>query len=268
MAAPTPSDLAQGVPAGAEIAKRIPGPNGQGELLLDTNGGVYAIGGAQYMGSYHDDNYLDPVHRNDPNRQFYDLVLNEGGGYTLKSDRGWYDLGPRYQELQRQAAEQAAAQQAPVGPAPNSLYTDPAYLNFIRTSDLGIETVADQIRRQNAAIQASLGIDQASRENQGVVERENIYKNYASRGISRSGGRGVDEARQGQQQANDLARLQSGATEQITAGHSQLANAVADRMRQAGEMGFDTAQMQDMERRNEELKQKYPTEFGSGGGGY
>lgn len=262
MAAPTPSDIAQGVPAGAEIATRVAAPGG-GEYLLDKNGGVYAIGGAQYMGSYFDDQYLDPVHRNDPNRQFYDLRLKEGGGYELFSDRGNYDLSGTWQAKQRAAAEAAAAQQAAEANA-NSLYSDPAYLAFIRNSDLGIETVANQIARQNAALQSALGLDIARRENQGIEEREGIYKNYASRGIARSGGRMVDTNRQQLAQTDDIASMNARTASEMAGNHERLASAVADRMRQAGELGLSTGQQQDLERRNEELRQKYPTEYGYG----
>lgn len=257
MAAPSPSDLQQGVPSGAQIAKRVPAPGG-GEYLLDINGGVYAIGGAQYAGSYQDDQYLDPAHRNDPNRQFYDMQLNPEGGYSLISDRGTYDLAPRHQEIQRNAAAEAAK------PAPNSLYGDPAYLQFIRTSDLGLETVAENVRRRNIALNSALGLDVGRVQNQGTVSRENISSGHESRGMFRSGRRQRDIERQRSGEGDQLAGLRATATEQMAQGHEQLAGALADRLREAGELGFSTAQQQDVEAKNEELRKKYPLDYGMG----
>lgn len=265
MAAPSQSDLAQGVPGNANITKRVPAPGG-GEYLLDANGGVYAIGGAAYQGSYQDDSYLDPIHRNDPNRQFNDLILNPNGGYALQTTQGnQYDLAPEWQK--RQQASLQAAQPANQGLA-NTLYSDPAYLNFIRTSDLGIDTVASQVRRKNAAIQAAMGIDEASLGNQQQLNRESIDRGYESRGMFRSGMRSQDRERSENEYGGQLAGIRNTATEQMASGHDQLANAVADRMRQAGEKGFDTAQMQDLETKNEDLKKRYPLDYGSNSGGY
>lgn len=258
MAMPTPADLQQGVPATANIVKRIPGPSG-GELLLDANGGVYAIGGAQYQGSYLDDAYVAPEHRNDPNRQFSDIRLNPEGGYALASSRGEeYNLAPAWQQRQQQAVQQAAT------PAANSLYSDPAFLAFIRQSDLGIETVAEQVRRKNAALQSALGLDIARTQNAGQQSREGINNSYEARGVFRSGKRLQDLARQENDQSDVIAQRRASTTEQIAAGHDTLANAVADRMRQAGEQGFSTSQTQDLENRNEELRKKYPNEYGTG----
>lgn len=257
MAAPSQSDLQQGVPASANITKRVAAPGG-GELLVDANGGVYAIGGAQYQGSYLDDSYVGGQHRNAP-RTFNDLILNPQGGYSLRATSGEvYDLAPEWQRRQ-QAALQAAP---PPGPAPNSLYSDPAYLAFIRNSDLGIETTAESVRRKNSALQSALGLDVARTQNSGVQTREGIDRGYESRGVFRSGLRQQDNERQRNDESDTLTGLRSRTTEQVAQGHEQLAGAVADRMRQAGELGFSTAQQQDLESKNAELMKKYPLDYG------
>lgn len=97
MAAPTPEEIAQGVPPTANIVQRIPGTNGQGTIALDDMGGIYTTGGAEFLGSYWSEELAQ--HRNDPNRRFTGIVA-EGGGYRILSDQpgelGYY-FGPRTQ---------------------------------------------------------------------------------------------------------------------------------------------------------------------------
>ena len=59
-------------------------PNGPGRWLQGERGGVFAEGGAPFMGSYLG---LDPRHRNDPNRRFTGIVA-EGGGYRSLTNTG------------------------------------------------------------------------------------------------------------------------------------------------------------------------------------
>lgn len=54
---------------------------GGGQWALGTDGGVFALGGAKFLGSYFT---IDPRHRNDPNRRFSAIQVNDKtGGYDL-----------------------------------------------------------------------------------------------------------------------------------------------------------------------------------------
>src|SRR5882672_8184603 len=93
LGAPSDADIQAGVPAGANIVKRVPAPSGKGELLLDANGGVYDTGGQSFSGSYFS---LNPEQRQGT-RTFQDITVDpQTGGYTLKSNIPGqnYDFGP------------------------------------------------------------------------------------------------------------------------------------------------------------------------------
>ena len=83
MGVPTPAEIEAGVPAGANIVQRIAGPNGQGTYVLDDQGGIYTMGGAQFFGSYWSPEMEE--HRNDPERRFSAITL-ESGGYRILSN--------------------------------------------------------------------------------------------------------------------------------------------------------------------------------------
>jgi hypothetical protein len=63
-------------------AKEAPGG---GIWAVGADGGVFALGGAPFFGSYHSER-LAP-HRNDPNRRFTGIEVTETGGYRILSDR-------------------------------------------------------------------------------------------------------------------------------------------------------------------------------------
>lgn len=95
MATPTAEELAAGVPAGTNIVQRIPGPNGTGSYAVDEQGGVYALGGAPFLGSYWSPEMEQ--HRNDPNRRFTGITA-ESGGYRIHSSNPGemgYFFGPQ-----------------------------------------------------------------------------------------------------------------------------------------------------------------------------
>src|SRR5882672_12431920 len=82
LGAPSDADIQAGVPAGANIVKRVPAPSGKGELLVDANGGVYDTGGQSFSGSYFS---LKPEQRQG-NRQFTGIQTDPNtGGYKLIS---------------------------------------------------------------------------------------------------------------------------------------------------------------------------------------
>jgi hypothetical protein len=64
---------------GERVVGKIANPNGPGFYLQGEYGGVFAEGGAPYLGSYFDPNMAQ--HRNDPNRRFTGIEAIAGGGY-------------------------------------------------------------------------------------------------------------------------------------------------------------------------------------------
>ena len=91
--ADVPADLMRQVPAGAKPVDAIPGPNGQGWYVLGSDGGVFALGGAPYLGGYQDANMAGA--RNDPTRTFSGIMVNAQGGYTLLSNKSeHYNFNP------------------------------------------------------------------------------------------------------------------------------------------------------------------------------
>ena len=64
---------------GERIVGKIPNPSGPGFYLQGEYGGIFAEGGAPYLGGYFDPNMAE--HRNDPNRRFTGIEALEGGGY-------------------------------------------------------------------------------------------------------------------------------------------------------------------------------------------
>jgi hypothetical protein len=64
---------------GERIVGKIPNPNGPGFYLQGEYGGVFAEGGAPYLGGYFDPSMAE--HRNDPNRRFSGIRATPGGGY-------------------------------------------------------------------------------------------------------------------------------------------------------------------------------------------
>lgn len=229
MAAPTAADIQAGVPAHANIIKRVPNPAG-GEYLLDSNGGVYAIGGAQYGGSYHDDSYVGAQHRNDPNRQFSDLVLDPRGGYRLVSQTGEnYDLAPEYQK------------RFGASTPPNPLAQDPAWAAFLRTSGLEYDQAAGDIARRSSAINTALGLDIPDIEEQGKKDRRGIDSNFEARGVYESGQRLKLLGEQEAHQARQLGRRQLAAGNQIGGLESDLADTVARIQRRGAELGSSIA---------------------------
>lgn len=262
MAAPTPQDLQQGVPASANVVKRVAAPGG-GEYLLDANGGVYAIGGASYQGSYWDDRYLDPKHRVHQNLQFKDIVLDPNGGYKLLYDdpsgsgRVYdYNLAPAFQQMNPGWKPPAPK------PKPNTLYSDPGFLAFMRSSDLELETAAQQVARQQDALRRALGLQETQIKDQGVQDRQNIANSFEARGVFRSGMNAVKQAEAEQRMAADLAARKRETANQISGLSESLASKVAEQQRAAGEKGYGVAGQQDLAARQEALRAKYPASFG------
>lgn len=259
MAGPTPEDLKQGVPPTANVVKRVAAPGG-GEYLLDANGGVYAIGGANYGGSYFDQNYLDQKH-NTGAQNFTDLVLNPMGGYKIISEQSpvGYDFSGEYQ---RRYGQTQAPPGAPAAPAPNTLYSDPGFLAFLRSSDLGLETAASKVAQQQDALRRALGMSTTQLQDQGGQERQGIANSFESRGVFRSGMNAVKQAEQEQRQAQAISANQAQTAGQVADLSASLADKVAEQQRLASEKGYGVAGEQELNKLQEGLRAKYPSAYG------
>lgn len=237
-----PAEIRAQIPAGANVQSVVPAPGG-GYLAVGADGGVFALGGAQFHGNYFD---VPAQHRNDPNRRFTGIEAKPGGGYAIVSSTGEkYDFGPP-------------------APAPNTLVTDPAYQAFQRTSGLGLETAAQNVARKRLAIDTALGQNIADTEHAGEQQRKGISGGFESRGVFRSGAHrlGLDE--QERQQAVTTSTARTTAAGQIAADQEGLIGEVGRIQREAAEKGLSTAQTQDLDAGIEALRKKYPDAFASG----
>lgn len=247
-----------GLPAGVKEVQRIAAPGG-GYYVLGSDGGVFALA---------DDNGKSPAFygsvpgiKGDTlagQHQFGEgaLELNPTGGYTLTDTGGRkYGFDTNY----------ARANGLNVPDAGNTVTSDPAFLAFLRTSGLGLETAANQVRQQtgsvNAALQTSLGdignnYDESGRRTAGSHE---------ARGILRS-----SDTQQAMDQ-NERARLsaqtaaQNNASNQIGSLNSGLVQKVLDTQNRAAELGLQTGQNQDYDSQINQIKKKYQPELSAGG---
>lgn len=244
MASPTPEDIAAGVPGGVNIVKRIAAPGG-GEYLLGADGGVFAIGGAKYQGAY---TGLAEADRQGT-RSFTDIELGQNGGYTLKSDAGErYAFGTDY-KTPDQAAQEA------------SIYTNPAYMAFVRSADLGLEESARRVATRSNAINQALGNNTAEMGEQNRQSQRGINNSYEARGVYKSGARQVANDEQNARYATALGKAESEAASQVSDLHTSFADQVSGIQRDAGERGFDVAQTQDVEQRLAATRRKFPEYF-------
>lgn len=241
MPAPSPADIAAGVPAGANIVGRVKAPSGQGELLVDANGGVYDTGGQSFNGSYFS---LSPEQRQG-SRQFTGITTNDQGGYQLQSDKPGqnYDFGP---------SDYVKAHQA------NPLYSDPAFLQFSANAGLDYETAAADVARKQAALNNALALRMPQMEQQGKDAVDNVYGTYATRGLYGSGQQAQDE---GKAQANNLASIastQADTANQIADLHSGLVTKRLSGLQAATDRGYGVAGSQDLTNRFDTVDKKYP----------
>jgi hypothetical protein len=128
----------------------------------------------------------------------------------------------------------------------------------MRSSGLGLETAANQVRQQtgsvNAALQTSLGdignsYDQQAKRTQG---------GYEARGVLRSGEtqQGLDQVERARLSAQTTA--QNNAANQIGTLNSGLVNKVLDAQNRAAELGLTTGQNQDYDAATPQFKTRTP----------
>lgn len=251
MAAPSPQDLAAGVPSGTNIVKRVPAPSGKGELLLDANGGVYDTGGQSFSGSYFS---LPPSARQGGTRTFRDIVVDpKTGGYKIITDTGG---GPT--EGQGSGYDFGPSDYVKNMPKANPLYSDPAFLAFIANSGMDYETAANDVARKKAALQNALSLQIPEMQKQGKQQLDSIYGNFASRGLY---GAGQQAEKEGEAQSNTLsqiAKAQGDTANQISDLSSGLAQKRQSILQDATTRGYGTAGTQDLTSRLSDIDKKYP----------
>lgn len=242
MATPTPQDLAAGVPAGANIVKRVPAPSGKGELLIDEQGGVYDTGGQSFSGSYFS---LTPEQRQGT-RTFKDIVVDPNtGGYKLISGTGEeYAFGP--------------SEHVRNMPKANPLYSDPGFLAFVANAGMDYEAAAGTVARQKAAIQNALGVRIPEIKKQGEKAKESVYGDFASRGLYGAGQQAVKEDEVAANTLSQVASEEAKAAADIESLTGQLVNKRQQYLKDATSKGYDVAGTQDLTNKFSEVDKKYP----------
>lgn len=238
MAAPSPQDIAAGVPAQANIVQRVDVPGG-GQYLVGADGGVFAIGGAKYGGSV-------------PGLQGDTLAGQHqfgGNGLTLGPNGGYVET------------DSAGHQYAFGGaPAPNPLAQDPAYLAFLRTSGndydqyvRDFENTVGLNQRHNAAALAQLN-DPFGQE---ALGRQNTLQDQVNRGVA--GGVAQDRLTgYDTETAGKKAQIGSDLADQNTAAGQTFSQGVGTISNKGIEQGIQTGQDQGWQKFLQGEAQKYP----------
>jgi hypothetical protein len=232
---------------------------GGGFYVLGSDGGVFALPDASgktpaYYGSV-------PGLKGDAlagQHQFADggLSLNPTGGYSLTDTAGRnYGFDTGY----------ANANGLSVPAQGNTLYSDPAFLAFMRSSGLGLETAANQVRTQTGAINAALGTTMGDIGNTYDENARKTQGGYESRGILRSSDtqQGLDQVERARLSAQTTA--QNNAANQIGALNQGLVGQVLGQQQKAAELGLTTGQNQDYDAQMAGLQKKYAPELAAGG---
>jgi hypothetical protein len=243
MPAPSQQDIQAGVPAGANIVKRVPAPSGKGELLLDANGGVYDTGGQSFSGSYHS---LAPDQRQGT-RSFQDIVVDpQTGGYKLVSNIPGqeYNFGP----------SDYVKNQTPYNP----IYKDPAYLSFLANSGMTYEDAARQTSSKTQALNTALASTIPQLQEQGQDSLKGIYGRYADRGLYGAGQQAVDEGKAQAATNQAIGTAQTNTSQDIADLQSNLATTRRNMLNDATTRGYGVAGGQDLTNRYNAVDQKYP----------
>lgn len=258
VAGQAPAPAAPGLPAGVHEVQRVAAPGG-GYYVLGSDGGVFAIPDAggktpAFYGSV-------PGMQGDTlagQHQFADgaLSLNPTGGYSLTDTAGRnYGFDTNYAKGHGLAVPEQG----------NTLYSDPAFLAFMRSSGLGLETAANQVRQQTGAINAALQTSMGDLANQYNESGRRTQGGMESRGVLRSSDtqQALDQNERARSAA--VSSAQSGAANQISGLNQSLASQVAAQQNKAAELGLSTAQGQDYNDMLNGLQKKYAPELANSG---
>lgn len=243
------------LPPGVTEVDRIAAPGG-GFYILGSDGGVFTEGGAPFYGSMQS---FKPGQDTLAGQHQYGkgaLSLNAGGGYRVTDTAG------RGYDFDTNAARGFGLN---VPDQANTLNTDPAVLAFLRTSGLTLETAANQVRNQTAAVNAAKDVSLGDIANQYDQSMNRTGGSYEARGIGRSGS--ALEALNQVERARGSAILskQNEAAGQISSLNQGLVNQVLGQQQKAAELGLSTGQNQDYNEQLNQIKRKYAPELAGGG---
>lgn len=241
------------LPAGVKVADRIAVPGG-GEIVIGDDGAVYALGGAAYYGGLNNmkGDTLAGKHQFGQGA----LSLNPTGGYSIRDTEGrQYNLDTAY-------ARGAGFQVPDQG---NTLNADPAMLAFLRTSGLSLETAANQVRQQTAALQAAKDVSLGDINNQYGEQSRRTHGGFESRGVSRGSSHQQAQDQNERQRLAATTSKQNEVAGQVGSLNTGLVNQVLSQQQKAAELGLSTGQSQDYADTLNQIKRKYAPELAAGG---
>lgn len=250
--------MAATLPPGVKEVQRIPAPGG-GFYVLGDDGGVFAISDEQgktpaFYGSV-------PGVKGDTlagKHKFAagGLTLNPGGGYTATDTEGrGYGFDTNY----------ARANGLQVPEQQSTLAADPAMLAFLRTSGLSLETAANQVTQQTAAINAAKDVALGDIGNQYDETARKTHGSYESRGVSRGSSHQQAQDQVERARTGAVVAKQNEAASQISGLNTSLVNKVLEQQGKAAEYGLTAGQNQDYDAQTNTLKKKYAPQLAAGG---
>lgn len=242
------------LPPGVTEVDRIAAPGG-GFYVLGSDGGIFTEGAAPFYGSMHsygDKDTLRGQHQYGKGA----LSLNAGGGYSVTDSAGRrYDFDT--------AAAKGFGLNVPA--QTNTLNADPAMLAFLRTSGLSLETAANQVRQQTAALQAAKDVSLGDINNSYGEQARTTTGSREARGVLRSSGtqQALDQVERARLAATTS--KQNEVAGQISGLNQGLVNQVLSQQQKAAELGLSTGQNQDYAEQLNQIKRKYAPELAAGG---
>jgi hypothetical protein len=243
------------LPPGVNEVDRIAAPGG-GFYVLGSDGGVFTEGAAPFYGSMW--NFKPGQDTLAGKHEFGKgaLSLNPTGGYSVT------DSGGRKYDFDTNAAKGFGLNVPQQG---NTLNADPAMLAFLRTSGLSLETAANQVRTQTAALQAAKDVAMGDINNQYGEQARSTQGNREARGVLRSSGtqQALDQVERARM--NAVTGKQNETATAIGGLNSGLVNKVLEQQQKAAELGLSTGQNQDWDATLAGIKKKYAPELAAGG---
>lgn len=246
------------LPAGVQEVQRIAAPGG-GFYVLGSDGGVFAIADESgktpaFYGS------IPGIKGNTlaGKQQFGagSLELNPTGGYSVTDTEGRkYNFDTNW----------ARAQGYTVPEASSTLTSDPAFMAFLRTSGLGLETAANQVRQQTGTINAALDTARGDIKNQYDETARRTHGGFESRGVSRGSSHQQAQDQVERSRISAQTAKETQAASQIAGLNQGLVNQVLGVQNKAAELGLSTGQTQDLDASLAGIKKKYAPELAAGG---